>query len=74
MHSKRVREAQLARLLALSQRKADIESQIFQHVRELADAYEVVREEFEAVLRGRSEDVDEAIQALNEMEEEASPK
>ncbi|KIW51198.1 hypothetical protein PV05_09941 [Exophiala xenobiotica] len=70
----RIQDAHLSRLLALSRRKAEVEAQIIEHTRELADAFLAVKEEFEAVLRGRSEDVSEAIESLNKLEEAASPK
>ncbi|KAK5461346.1 hypothetical protein LTS15_003409 [Exophiala xenobiotica] len=73
----RIQDAHLSRLLALSHRKAEVEAQIVEHTRELADAFLAVKEEFEAVLRGRSEDVNEAIESLNRLEEAheaASPK
>jgi len=65
----RVQDAVLARLLALTQRKANVESQIIKHIQELGEAYEVVRGDFEAVLKGRSEDVREAIDGLRELED-----
>ncbi|EXJ79279.1 hypothetical protein A1O3_08781 [Capronia epimyces CBS 606.96] len=68
----RIQDAQLARLLELSQRKADIESQIIKKAHELAEAYEAMKAEFEVVLRGRSEDFHEAIETLNALEERAS--
>lgn len=67
-----VQEDHLTRLLTLSQRKANVEDQIIKHTRELANAYVAVQAEFDAVLRGRSEDVQEAIEALSKMEEHAS--
>ena len=70
----RAQSAFLDRLATLVQRKADIESQIIKHTRELADAYMEIKEEFEAVLRGRSEDVNEAIEVLNGMDESESLK
>ncbi|KAK5192898.1 hypothetical protein LTR99_010226 [Exophiala xenobiotica] len=73
----RIQDAHLSRLLALSRRKAEVEAQIVEHTRELADAFLAVKEEFEAVLRGRSADVNEAIESLNRLEEAheaASPK
>lgn len=73
-HSTRIQNDQLARLLALSQRKAEVEGQIIQHTRELADAYTAAKEEFEAVLKGRHEDVRAAIRSLDQAEEKALPK
>ncbi|KIW17458.1 hypothetical protein PV08_04652 [Exophiala spinifera] len=64
----------LARLLALSRRKSDLETQIFKETQELADAYLALKEEFEAVLQGREGDVNEAIDSLNKLEEAAPPK
>jgi hypothetical protein len=69
-----MQDAHSARLLALSQRKADVESQIIRHVRELAEAFEVVLEEFEAVVQGRAKDVYEAITAMNESNERSNPQ
>ncbi|ETI26997.1 hypothetical protein G647_10096 [Cladophialophora carrionii CBS 160.54] len=65
---KRVQDAFLTRLLALIRKKADLEQQIVQHVQGLAEAYEVVKEEFQAVLQGRLKDVREAIDALSGLE------
>ena len=69
---KRAQDSFVDRLLALLQKKADVEKQIITHVQELAEAYEVVKGEFETVLKGRSEDVHEAIKALHELEEKGS--
>ncbi|KIW71979.1 hypothetical protein PV04_00204 [Phialophora macrospora] len=67
-HRKRVRDGFATRLLALTRKKAILEQQIVQHVQELAQAYEEVREEFQAVVKGRSEDIQEAINALGELQ------
>ena len=64
MHRKRVQDVFVTKLLALAQKKADVEKQIVQHVQELAEAYDIVKGEFQAVLNGRSDDVHEAINAL----------
>ena len=64
----------LDRLATLVQRKADIESQIIKHTRQLADAYLEIKEEFEVVLRGRSEDVSKAIGVLNGLGVDESPR
>ncbi|EXJ65382.1 hypothetical protein A1O7_01723 [Cladophialophora yegresii CBS 114405] len=65
---KRVQDVFVTRLLALVRKKADLEKQIVQHVQELAGAYEVVKEEFQAVVQGRSKDVQDAINALDELQ------
>lgn len=46
-----------------------------QHVQELAEAHEAVKREFATVLKGRSEDVQEALDTLSEMQADskASP-
>jgi hypothetical protein len=73
--SKRAQDAFLTRLLTLTQKKGSIEEQIVQHVQELAEAYELVKSDLQAVLKGRSEDVHDAINALRELqgEEVVSP-
>jgi hypothetical protein len=68
IHRKRARDAFVTRLLTLTRKKANLEQQIVQHVQELAEAYEVVREEFQAVVKGRSEDIQEAIDALRDLQ------
>jgi hypothetical protein len=65
----RIRETQLAGLAILLKRKADVESQIMQQTRELAEAYLTTRDEVQTVLRGRLDDVDEAMGALERMGE-----
>ena len=62
----------MTELLTLTHRKGEIEAQIIKHTQELADAYIAIRGEFEAVLKGRSEDVDEAIEALEKLDQEAT--
>lgn len=64
-------DGQLAKLLSLAQKKANIERQIKEQAEELAYAYETMREEFRAVLQGMVGDVDESIKALNALEEKA---
>ncbi|KAL2427340.1 hypothetical protein ABEF95_011913 [Exophiala dermatitidis] len=64
-------DGQLAQLLSLAQKKANIERQIKEQAEELAHAYETMREEFRAVLQGMVGDVDESIKALNALEERA---
>ena len=71
-HRKRVQDAFVTRLCDLTQKKASIEQQIVQNVQELAEAYEVVKRDFQAVLKGRSEDVHCAISALRELRGEHS--
>ena len=61
------------RLLALTQKKADVERQIVQHVQELAEAYDVVKAEFHAVLKGRSEDVHAAMNTLRGLQGDDNP-
>lgn len=68
----RIQDQQLTKLLTLAQRKAEVEAQIIKHTQELADAYTAIREEFEAVLKGRSEDVEEASAALDKLDKEAT--
>ncbi|EXJ96074.1 hypothetical protein A1O1_01200 [Capronia coronata CBS 617.96] len=68
----RIQDAQLARLLDLSRKKADIESNIIKEAVELADAYDAMKAELEAVLQGRLGDVKEALGALNALEEKAT--
>ncbi|OCT54562.1 hypothetical protein CLCR_00948 [Cladophialophora carrionii] len=65
---KRVQDAFLTSLLALIRKKADLEQQIVEHVQALVGAYEVVKEEFQAVLQGRLKDVREAIDTLGGLE------
>lgn len=72
VRSTRSQDTQLARLLELSRRKVNIEGQIIEQAQELAHAYEAMKAEVEAVLRGRSEDIHEAINTLNALEERAS--
>ncbi|KAJ9619417.1 uncharacterized protein PV06_10803 [Exophiala oligosperma] len=64
----------LTRLLTLSRRKSELETQIIKETQELADAYLGLKEEFEAVLQGRHEDVNEAITSLIKLEDAAPPK
>lgn len=68
----RIQDQQLTKLLTLAQRKAEVEAQIIRHTQELADAYTAIRKEFEAVLKGRSEDVEEASAALDKLDKEAT--
>ena len=62
----------MARLLALTQKKASIEKQIVQHVQEHAAAYESIKIDFEAVLKGRCEDFHDAHLALRELQEQGT--
>ncbi|KAI1612306.1 hypothetical protein EDD36DRAFT_466142 [Exophiala viscosa] len=68
----RVHDAHVTKLLTLTLRKGEIEAQIVKHTQELADAYIAMRGEFEAVVKGRSEDVDGAIEALKKLDQEAT--
>lgn len=61
---KRNQDAYLNRLTTLLQRKAEVERQIVQHTRELTELCTTTTQEFEAVVKGRSDDVDEAIRDL----------
>ena len=60
------------RLVTLTRKKAEVESQIIKHVQELGAEYKLVQGEFEAVLKGRSEDVRQAIESLRELEEKGT--
>ncbi|KAJ9606394.1 hypothetical protein H2200_009355 [Cladophialophora chaetospira] len=71
---KRIQDDFVTRLLALAQKKAEIEKRIVQHVQELAEAYDVVKGEFQAVLKGRSEDVRDATNALCGLQEESNAR
>jgi hypothetical protein len=57
----------LAKLHELAKKKAMIEEEIVTHVSELAGRYEQAKFEFEAVLKGRAEEMDEALGKLNEL-------
>jgi hypothetical protein len=61
---RRNQDAYLDRLTTLVQRKAEVERQIVQHTQELAKHCRAATEELEAVAKGRSNDVDGAIEDL----------
>ncbi|KIX97698.1 uncharacterized protein Z520_06476 [Fonsecaea multimorphosa CBS 102226] len=65
---RRYRDDFLTRLLALTERKADVERRIIHAVQELGRAHEMIKQEFEAILQGRSADVCEAMNTLREVE------
>ncbi|KAK5055808.1 hypothetical protein LTR69_008183 [Exophiala sideris] len=65
----RIQDAHVTKLLTLTQRKSEVEAQIIEQTQELADAYFAIRGEFGAVLKGRSEDVDEAIEVLKKLDQ-----
>lgn len=54
----------LDRLTTLLQRKAEVERQLVRHTQDLAELCTTATEEFEAVIKGRSDDVDGAIEDL----------
>jgi hypothetical protein len=50
----------------LAAKKVAIEEEIMTHVSELSERYEQAKIEFEAVLSGRAEEMDEALGTLDE--------
>jgi hypothetical protein len=61
------RRTTLAKLYELAKQKAKIEEEIVTHVSELAERYQQAKIEFEAVLKGRAEEMDEALGKLTEL-------
>ena len=62
------------RLLALEEKKADVERRIIHAVQELGKAHEMIKQEFEAILQGRLADVFEALNSLHEAEKASARK
>lgn len=58
--STRENDTYLERLAALVQRKAHVEAEIVRHAQELLQKYLKTREELDAVLQGRLQDISEA--------------
>jgi vacuolar-type H+-ATPase subunit D/Vma8 len=64
------RDELVNRFLDLIRRKTALETQIVQHTQELAEAYEAVKADLQAVLDGRSEEIDDAIKTLKDFQVE----
>ncbi|KEF62766.1 uncharacterized protein A1O9_00739 [Exophiala aquamarina CBS 119918] len=61
---RRGQDAYLDRLTTLLQRKAEVERQTVRHTRDLANLCTTTTEEFEAIAKGRSDEVGESIRDL----------